>query len=83
MYKRQVLTSATDRFEIEITGRGGHSSMPQECIDPIVTGAAGDLDLKTVRGRGENAAAHAEAARGQRACEMQTEHLVHTLQRCV
>ena len=30
-----VLTSATDRFEIEITGRGGHSSMPQECIDPI------------------------------------------------
>ena len=45
-----------------------------------MSAAAGDLDLKTVRGRGENAAAHAEAARGQRACEMQTEHLVHTLQ---
>ena len=46
-----VLTSATDRFEIEITGRGGHSSMPQECIDPIVTGAQIILALQTVLSR--------------------------------
>ena len=36
--------------------------------------------LDVYKRQGENAAAHAEAARGQRACKMQTEHLVHTLQ---
>lgn len=46
-----VLTSATDRFEIEITGKGGHSSMPQECVDPIVTGAQIILALQTVLSR--------------------------------
>lgn len=46
-----VLTSATDRFEIGITGKGGHSSMPQECIDPIVTGAGIILALQTVLSR--------------------------------
>lgn len=46
-----VLTSATDRFEIELTGRGGHSSMPQECVDPIVAGAQVILALQTVLSR--------------------------------
>ena len=46
-----VLTSATDRFEIEITGKGGHSSMPQECVDPIVVGAQIILGLQTVLSR--------------------------------
>jgi hippurate hydrolase len=27
-----------DDFEIEIQGRGGHASMPQDCIDPIPIG---------------------------------------------
>lgn len=34
-----ALTAATDRFDIVIKGKGGHSSMPEMCIDPIVTGA--------------------------------------------
>ncbi len=34
-----ALTAATDRFDIVIRGKGGHSSMPELCIDPIVTGA--------------------------------------------
>ena len=46
-----VLTSATDRFEIEITGKGGHSSMPQECVDPIVVGAQIIMGLQTVLSR--------------------------------
>lgn len=46
-----VLTSATDRFEIEITGKGGHSSMPQECVDPIVTGAQIIMALQTILSR--------------------------------
>ena len=46
-----VLTSSTDRFEIEITGKGGHSSMPQECVDPIVVGAQIIMGLQTVLSR--------------------------------
>ena len=46
-----VLTSATDRFEIEIAGKGGHSSMPQECVDPIVVGAQIIMGLQTVLSR--------------------------------
>ena len=34
-----ALTAATDRFDIRILGKGGHSSMPELCVDPIVTGA--------------------------------------------
>lgn len=31
-----ALTSATDRFEIHIIGKGGHSAFPETTIDPIV-----------------------------------------------
>lgn len=34
-----ALTAATDRFDISINGKGGHSSMPELCVDPIVCGA--------------------------------------------
>ena len=34
-----VLTSATDRFDITVKGKGGHSAIPQECVDPVVIGA--------------------------------------------
>lgn len=34
-----ALTAATDRFDIKVIGKGGHSSMPEMCVDPIVTGA--------------------------------------------
>ncbi len=31
-----ALTSATDRFDIKIIGKGGHSAFPETCVDPIV-----------------------------------------------
>ncbi len=43
-----VFTSATDRFDIEIIGKGGHSSMPQQCNDPIIAGCQTVLALQTV-----------------------------------
>ena len=46
-----VLTSATDRFDIKVIGRGGHSSMPEQSIDPIVIGAQIVLALQTILSR--------------------------------
>lgn len=34
-----ALTSSTDRFDITIKGKGGHSSQPESAVDPIVIGA--------------------------------------------
>ncbi len=36
-----ALTSATDRFDIKVIGKGGHSAFPETCTDPIVI--AGEL----------------------------------------
>ncbi|MEZ4281692.1 MAG: M20 family metallopeptidase [Myxococcota bacterium] len=33
--KPGALMAAFDDFEIEVHGRGGHASMPQDCIDPV------------------------------------------------
>lgn len=33
--KAGALMAAFDDFEIEVVGRGGHASMPQDCIDPV------------------------------------------------
>ncbi len=46
-----ALTAATDRFDITIQGKGGHSSMPEVCVDPIVTGAEVIAALQTVVAR--------------------------------
>ncbi len=34
--KADSLMAASDRFELEIIGQGGHAAQPQNCIDPIV-----------------------------------------------
>ena len=46
-----ALTAATDRFDIKVLGKGGHSSMPELCVDPIVTGAEIITGLQTVIAR--------------------------------
>lgn len=46
-----ALTSATDRFDIKIIGKGGHSAFPETCIDPIVTAAQVISALQTVVSR--------------------------------
>ena len=48
-----------DNFEIGITGRGGHASMPEKGIDPIVVGSAIVMQLQSVVSRSLPAADHA------------------------
>ena len=40
-----------DNFEIRLTGRGGHSSMPEAGRDPLVLGASLVMDLQTIVAR--------------------------------
>ncbi|NOD64740.1 amidohydrolase [Ruegeria sp. HKCCD6109] len=40
-----------DNFEIRIQGQGGHASMPEKGIDPIVTGAAIVMQLQSIVSR--------------------------------
>ena len=38
-WKPGVFCASSDNFDITIKGKGGHGSMPQLCIDPVVIGA--------------------------------------------
>ena len=49
--KSGVLTSATDGFGIKVIGRGGHSSMPEQCIDPVTIGAQIIMALQNIKSR--------------------------------
>ena len=46
-----ALTSATDRFDITVKGKGGHSAFPETCVDPIVIGAQIITALQTIVSR--------------------------------
>ncbi len=46
-----ILTASTDSFEIIVKGKGGHSSMPQQCIDPIPIAAQIILSIQTIVSR--------------------------------
>lgn len=48
---RGALTAAADRFEMKVRGKGGHSSMPQACVDPVVTAAQIILGLQSIPAR--------------------------------
>jgi len=48
-----------DNFEIRIAGRGGHASMPEAGVDPLVLGAAITLHLQTIVSRSVAPADHA------------------------
>ncbi len=43
--------AAVDNWEIEITGKGGHGSMPELSIDPVVAGSALVMALQTIVAR--------------------------------
>ena len=49
--KRGIATANKDSFEIQIKGRGGHSSMPQQNIDPIVAAAEIVTSLQSIVSR--------------------------------
>ena len=46
-----ALTSATDSFDIKVIGKGGHSSLPEQCVDPIVMAAQIVLGLQNITAR--------------------------------
>ncbi|MEA4972748.1 N-acetyldiaminopimelate deacetylase [bioreactor metagenome] len=46
-----ALTSATDRFDIKVIGKGGHSSLPEQCVDPIVTASQIVMGLQNIVAR--------------------------------
>jgi len=46
-----VITSAADSLQIRMFGRGGHGSMPQASVDPVVMAAATVLRLQTIVSR--------------------------------
>ncbi len=46
-----ILTSNTDSFTIVVQGKGGHSAMPQLCIDPVIIGGQIITALQTVVSR--------------------------------
>lgn len=43
--------AAVDNWEIEITGKGGHGSMPELSIDPVVAGSSLVMALQTIVSR--------------------------------
>src|SRR6185312_13035777 len=46
-----TMLSAGDSWEVTLFGRGGHGSMPQKSIDPVVMSAAAVMRLQTVVAR--------------------------------
>lgn len=46
-----ALTSATDRFDIVIKGKGGHSAFPETTVDPVVIGAQVITGLQSIVSR--------------------------------
>ena len=51
--------AAVDNWEIELTGKGGHGSMPELSIDPVVAGASLVMALQTIVSR--NVSPHSSA----------------------
>ena len=43
--------AAVDNWEIELTGKGGHGSMPELSVDPVVAGSALVMGLQTIVSR--------------------------------
>jgi len=50
-WTKGILTASTDGFVIEINGKGGHSSFPQQCIDPIPIAAQIVMAIQTIVSR--------------------------------
>lgn len=49
--RKGAMMTSEDIFEITILGRGGHASMPDRTIDPVVAGAEVVLALQTIASR--------------------------------
>ena len=49
--RKGAIMTSEDIFEIVIHGRGGHASMPERAVDPVVVGAEVVLALQTIVSR--------------------------------
>lgn len=49
--KSGPLTANVDRFDIAVTGRGGHCALPEQCVDPIVVASELVMSLQTIVSR--------------------------------
>lgn len=63
--KSGAVMAHTCLWEVTITGRGGHGSQPQACIDPIVCGAALVNSLQTIVSRSLPGSANAVVTCGE------------------
>ena len=50
-FRTGPLMAAVDNWEIELTGKGSHGSMPEKAIDPVVAGASLVMALQTIVSR--------------------------------
>jgi len=57
MYKPGAITSNSDSLEIRFNGRGGHGSMPNLAIDPVMMAARFVVDVQSIVSREKNPAA--------------------------
>lgn len=46
--------ASADNFEIKIIGKGGHGSMPHQCVDPIIVGSTIVTTLQAITSREVN-----------------------------
>lgn len=46
--------ASADNFLIKIIGKGGHGSLPQQCVDPVVTASAFVMNLQPIVSRETN-----------------------------
>ena len=47
----RAVMAAVDKIEISITGKGGHAAMPDQLVDPILTGAQVIIALQSIVSR--------------------------------
>lgn len=50
-FRSGPMMAAVDNWEIELTGKGSHGSMPEKSIDPVVAGASLVMALQTIVSR--------------------------------
>jgi hippurate hydrolase len=50
-FRAGPMMAAVDNWEIKLTGKGSHGSMPEKSIDPIVAGASLVMALQTIVSR--------------------------------
>ncbi|MGH2914232.1 MAG: amidohydrolase [Solirubrobacteraceae bacterium] len=51
MYRAGVTQAASDSLDVRIVGRGGHGSMPESSVDPVVIAASTVMRLQTIVSR--------------------------------